>query len=275
MIRVGSTTKLICYAFLLAYAAVIVFPLTMIVFNSFKTMRDLYLKPFSFPQKFDPDNIITAWREARIGIGYKNSVIITLASVGAVILFASMFAYAVSKYAFPGRRALFTYILLGLALPARLAVVPLFFLLKQLNLLDTHIGLVLTYTAVNLPFATLVLKNFIDNIPNELLEAAKIDGATPFHIYRTIIVPLIIPAVSIVCIVTFVNVWNDFFFPLVFLSDRNKATITLAVSIFFSEYSTRWDMLFASLTLAIAPSILLYILLSRYFVAGVTAGAIK
>jgi raffinose/stachyose/melibiose transport system permease protein len=128
---------------------------------------------------------------------------------------------------------------------------------------------------VNIPFSAFILKNFMDSVPNELCEAARIDGASVGNIYYKIILPLIKPALSIVAIVTFVNVWNDFFFPLILINDKSKATITLAVSIFFGEYSTQWHLLFSGLTLSIAPTVILFLIFSRYFIAGMTQGAIK
>lgn len=275
MIRVGGLSKSIIYVLLIVYLLNVLVPFFMMVMNSFKPMRDLFLRPFSLPSHFVTTNFIMAWKQAGIGTGYKNSAVVASATVVGVIILSSMFAYAISKYAFPMRKFLFSYAILGLALPARLAVIPLFLLLKNLNLTNSLFGLIIIYTAVNLPFSIFLLKNFIDDIPNELLEAARIDGATPVQVYRKVILPLAKPAISIVSIVTFVNVWNDFFFPLIFLNDKSKATITMAVSTFFGEYSNRWDLLFAGLTLAIAPSLILYFFLSRQFIAGMTQGAIK
>ncbi len=268
-------SKPIVIVLLLLYSMNVLVPFFIMVMSSFKTMKDLFLRPLSLPSRFTLDNFSAAWERAGIGIGYRNSLIVASFTVAGVIVLASMFAYVISKYTFRMRRLLFSYVILGLALPARLAVIPLFLLLKSLGLTNSLLGLTVIYTAINLPFSVFLLKNFMDEIPNELLEAARIDGATPIQIYRRVILPLSKPAISIVSIVTFVNVWNDFFFPLVFLNDKEKATITMAVSTFFGEYSTRWDLLFAGLTLAIAPSLVLYLFLSRQFIAGMTQGALK
>ncbi|MCS7174436.1 carbohydrate ABC transporter permease [Pseudothermotoga sp.] len=275
MIRFGKIGKLFSYVFLSIYALIILVPFTMMVLNSFKTMRELFLKPFSLPSKFSPDNFTKAWKFANIGVGYRNSLFVAGVTVLIVATLASMFAYMVSKYEFNFRRTIFLYSMLGLALPARLAVIPIFILLRNMGLTNSLLGLILVYSSVNLPFSIFILKNFIDAVPNELCEAARIDGANVGYIYYRVILPLIKPALSIIAIVTFVNVWNDFFFPLILINDRSKATITLAVSIFFGEYSIQWPLLFAGLTLSIAPTVIMFLIFSRFFIAGMTQGAIK
>lgn len=275
MIRFSRFGKILAYVFLSIYALIILVPFTMMIFNSFKTMRELFLKPFSLPSKFSFDNFTKAWRFASIGVGYRNSLFVAGITVMIVAMLASMFAYMISKYDFSFRRAIFLYSMLGLALPARLAVIPIFILLRNMGLTNSLLGLILVYSSVNIPFSVFILKNFIDAVPNELCEAARIDGAGVGYIYYRVILPLIKPALSIVAIVTFVNVWNDFFFPLILINDRSKATITLAVSIFFGEYSIQWPLLFAGLTLSIAPTVIMFLIFSRFFIAGMTQGAIK
>ncbi|OAA32525.1 ABC transporter permease [Kosmotoga arenicorallina S304] len=275
MLTLTKYGKILVYTLLAIYATLVLVPFFMMVSNSFKSMRDIYLKPFSLPSELSLKNIIDAWNQAGIGRGYLNSLMIAGSAVVGIVIIASFFAFAISKYEFRGRRFLFIYSMLGLAFPARLAIIPIYLLLRNVNLTNSRLGLIIIYIAVNIPFSVFLLKNFIDGVPNELSEAARIDGANPLQIYRHVVLPLIKPAISIVSIVSFVNVWNDFFFPLIFINDRSKATITLAVSIFFGEYANRWNLLFTSLTLAIAPTIILFLIFSRQFIAGMTQGAIK
>ncbi|MBO8167446.1 MAG: carbohydrate ABC transporter permease [Kosmotoga sp.] len=275
MLTLSKYGKILVYTLLLIYTMLVLVPFLMMISNSFKSMRDIYLKPFSLPTDPSFRNIIDAWNQAGIGRGYLNSLIIAGSAVVGIVIISSFFAYAISKYEFRGRRFLFMYSMLGLAFPARLAIIPIYLLLRNMNLTNSRLGLIIIYIAVNIPFSVFLLKNFIDGVPNELSEAARIDGANPLQIYRHVVIPLIKPAISIVSIVSFVNVWNDFFFPLIFINDRSKATITLAVSIFFGEYANRWNLLFTSLTLAIAPTIILFLIFSRQFIAGMTQGAIK
>lgn len=275
MLRLGLLGKIIVYSLLALYCLVIFVPFVIMLSNSVKSMRDIYLRPFSFPTNPLLSNYSDAWKQAGIGTGYLNSTLIAGVSVLGIVIVSSMFAYAISKHDFKGRRLLYGYSMLGLAFPARLAIIPIFLLLRDLNLTDSRLGLIIIYVAVNIPFSVFLLKNFMDGVPNELAEAARMDGASPLQIYWNVVMPLVKPAISIVSIVSFVNVWNDFFFPLIFINDRSKATITLAVSIFFGEYSNQWNLLFAGLTLAVAPTIILFLIFSKQFIAGMTQGALK
>lgn len=275
MFKLGRYGKIMAGVLLCIYCMINLIPLLMIIMNSFKSMRDIFLKPFSFPIRPVAQNYVDAWNQGRIGTGYLNSILIAVISVIGIIIISSMFAYAISKYEFPGRQTLYTYCMLGLALPVRLAVIPIFILMKNLGLINSRLGLIIIYISVNIPFSVFLLRNFIDGVPNEIEEAAQIDGANPIQIYWKIILPLIKPALSIVSIVCFINVWNDFFFPLLFINDRSKATITLAVSTFFGDYSNQWNLLFAGLSLSILPSIVLFLIFSKQFIAGMTQGAIK
>ena len=275
MLRLGLFGKILVYTLLGIYCLMILVPFVTMIGNSLKSMRDIYMSPFSFPTNPLFKNYSDAWKQGGIGTGYLNSAIIAGVSVIGIVIVSSMFAYVISKHEFRGRRFLYMYSMLGLAFPARLAIIPIFLLMNTLHLTNSLIGLIVIYTAVNIPFSVFLLKNFVDGVPNELSEAARIDGASPFQIYWRVVMPLVKPAISIVSIVSFVNVWNDFFFPLIFISSKSKATITLAVSIFFGEYSNQWNLLFSSLTLAVAPTIILFLIFSKQFIAGMTQGAIK
>jgi len=275
MLKLGRYGNIIVGVLLCIYCMINLIPFLMIIMNSFKSMRDIFLNSFSFPIRPSVQNYVDAWNQGSIGTGYLNSVLIAVVSVIGIIIISSMFAYAISKHEFPGRQILYIYCILGLALPIRLAVIPIFILMRNLGLTNSRLGLIILYISVNIPFSVFLLRNFIDGVPNELEEAAQIDGANAMQIYWKIILPLIKPALSIVSIVSFVSVWNDFFFPLLFISDRSKATITLAVSIFFGEYGNRWNLLFAALSLSIIPTIVLFLIFSKQFIAGMTQGAIK
>lgn len=275
MLKLGRYGNIMVGVLLCIYCMINLIPFLMIIMNSFKSMRDIFLKPFSFPIRPLVQNYVDAWNQAGIGTGYLNSALIAVISVIGIIIISSMFAYAISKYEFPGRQALYTYCMLGLALPIRLAVIPIFILMRNLGLINSRLGLIIIYISVNIPFSVFLLRNFIDGVPNELTEAAQIDGANAIQMYWKIILPLIKPALSIVSIVSFVNVWNDFFFPLLFINDKSKATITLAASTFFGDYSIQWNLLFAGLSLSIMPSIVLFLIFSKQFIAGMTQGAIK
>jgi raffinose/stachyose/melibiose transport system permease protein len=276
MLRLNYAQKLFAYLLLIIYAVIIIFPFFVMIIDSFKTMADLYLRPFSLPISWIYQNYITAWQTANIGTGYINSIIIASSSVLIVVILSSMLAYAISRFKFPFYRQLFIYSLLGLALPANLAVIPIYILMNKFHLINSLIGLIIIYSATGISFSTFLFKNFIDAVPLEIEESAKIDGASDLRIYGSIVLPLIRPAISVVAIVNFVGIWNDFFYPLIFINSQSKFTITLSVlTMFQGEYTTSWSLLFAGLSLSIIPMIIIFVSFSKQFIAGITQGAIK
>ncbi len=275
MLKLSSRQRLVVYVFLSIYALIITIPFFMMVMNSFKTMRGIFLEPFSFPTHLVFRNYAEAWNKANVGVAYMNSAVIASTSVVGIIIISSMFAYAISRYEFPLRKQLFVYTLLGLALPAKLAVIPIYIFMRNLNLINSRLGLIIIYISLGIPFSMFLLKIFIDAVPIEIEESARIDGANPWKIFWNIILPLIKPAIAVVSIINFVNIWNDFFFPLIFINSKSKATVTLAVMMFQGEYMSSWNLLFAGLTLAMAPMLILFLIFSKQFIGGMTQGAIK
>lgn len=275
MIKLNRSQLAIAYVVLLLYSAITAVPLFVMVFNGFKDMREIFLEPFSVPWPLSFDNYIEAWTKGDFSTYMLNSVIISAVSVAAIVFISSMAAYVLARYTFPLRRFLHLYFLTGLVLPARLAIIPLFLLMRDLHLLDTRLSLVLVYTAAGLPFSIFLLVNFFRTIPVEIEESARMDGARPFQVYWHIMLPLLRPALATVAVFNFVTVWNDFFFPLIFIQSDSKATIPLGITNFFGEYAIQWDLLFAGLNIAVLPIIVLFILASRLFVSGMTQGAVK
>ena len=275
MLRTNTITRILVYIFLVVYVIIIVTPFLMIFMNSFKTLREIFLKPFSPPSRFSLDNYVKAWKKANLTSAFLNSIFVSSASVFGILLVSSMFAYVISRYEFPMRRFLYVYVIAGLALPARLAIIPIYVILYRLNLLDTRLGLVIVYVSTGIAFATFLLKNFMDDIPVEIEESARMDGANPWTIFTKIDLPLIRPALVVVGIVNFVGIWNDFFFPLIIINSQGKETIPLAISIFFGEYSNQWQLISAALSMSVLPIMIAFFFLSRYFITGMTQGAIK
>ena len=186
-----------------------------------------------------------------------------------------MAAYALARYAFTGNEAIYLFFLAALMVPLKLAIIPLFIQLAQLRLTDTRLGLIIVYTAMGLPSAIFILTGFLRALPNELEDSARIDGATEARILWSVMLPLARPAMAIAAINNAVPIWNDFFFPLVFIQSDRLKTLPQGLTIFMGEYNTDWGVLFAGLTMAALPLTLAYILLSRQFIAGLTQGALK
>jgi len=275
MLRLSKSATIILFIVLLLYLVIVATPFGVLFLNSFKSMREIYLKPFAITESFGFDNYIQAWKKAELGSAYLNSIVVSVASIGGVLLFSSMLAFMISRYRFKFRRLLYIYIITGLALPARLAVIPIYVTLNQLNLTDTRIGLIMVYIATGTAFATFIIKGFMDSIPMEIEESARMDGATPWIIYWKIALPLTKPALVVVGLVNFVNVWNDFFFPLIILSSSSKETVPLAISVFFGEFSNQWHLIAAALSMSIIPIMIIFFIFSKNFISGITQGAIK
>ncbi|MDP9366655.1 MAG: carbohydrate ABC transporter permease [Chloroflexota bacterium] len=261
---------------LLAYAAVVVYPLLIMVVSSLKTTGEIFQNPLDLiPESIRLANYAEAWNQANFATYFKNSVFVSVVSVVVILFFGSMAAYVLARFPFPGNRLIYLLFLAGFMIPIRLAIVPLFIMMRDLRLLDTLWSLVCVYVAGGMPFTIFLLVNFFRHIPRDLEDAAVIDGAGPFQVYYQIMLPLVRPALATVGLFHFLNVWNDFFFPLIFIRSEELRTIPLGISTFFGEYSNDWALLFAGLSISIVPVIIVYLLTSKQFISGLTAGAIK
>lgn len=274
--RVGRATRTtLTYAILLAYSFVVVYPLFLMILSSFKTSREIFRSPFSLPGSFSFANYAEAWGRGNFSTYFVNSVVVTGVSLLLVLALGSMAAYPLGRYAFRGRQWLSLYFLSGLMLPIKLGILPLFFLMKALGLMNTPGALIAVYSASGLPFTIFILSNFFSTLPKELEEAARLDGASEFRIFWQVMLPLVRPALATVAIFNFIPWWNDFFFPLIFIrSDRFK-TLPLGLFAFFGEHQNDWSLLFAGLTITALPLLVLYLFASRQIIKGLTTGALK
>ena len=257
------------------YALVAIGPLLLMLASSLRSTTDIFADPLGLPSTMDISNYRRAWAEASFSRYLLNSTVITVGGVVLGTVVSVLAAYPLGRMQFRGRGLMTAYFLSGLMLPIRLGVVPVFYLLSSLHLVDSRLGLVLIYGASGVPFAVFVLAAFYRQLPGELEEAAKIDGAGEFRTFFSVMLPLIRPAVATIVLFQFVPLWNDFFFPLVLLRSESKATVQLGLTAFFGEYSTDWGALFAGLVMATVPLVLLFLLATKQIVAGLTAGMSK
>ena len=260
---------------LVANGIVMVYPLVVMLLSAFKSNAEIFASPFALPESFDLSNVERVWNETSFVRYLLNSAIVTAASVATILVFATMAAYAVARYRFRGNTLVFMFFLSGLMVPLKLAVIPLFIQLDTLGLIDTRLGLVCVYVAMGLPSAVFIMTGFLRTLPAELEQSARIDGASEARIMLAIMLPLARPAMVIAGLQNAVPIWNDFFFPLVFVTSENLKTLPQGLTVFMGEFNTDWGVLFAGLTLAALPITLCYMLLSRQFIAGMTQGAIK
>lgn len=271
----GLAKNTLIYTIFIAYGFTVVYPIFLMVMSSFKTTREIFRDPFALPSTWTFANYIEAWGRGNFSTYFMNSVLVTTASVIIVLVIGSLAAYPLGRYAFKGRDWLLLYFLSGLMLPIRLGILPLFFLMRELGLLNTLWSLIFVYSASGLPFTIFVLSNFFKTIPKELEEAARLDGASEIRIYAQVMLPLIRPALATVAIFNFIPWWNDFFFPLIFIRVERFKTLPLGLFSFFGEHSNNWALLFAGLTITALPLLILYLFASQQIIKGLTSGALK
>ncbi|KFC70517.1 Sugar transport inner membrane protein [Bosea sp. LC85] len=271
----SSPGSLIAAALLVGNSVLMLYPIVIMVFSAFKTTGEIFDAPFAVPDFTYVANFTRIWGETSLPGYFINSVLITGSSIALILLLGTMGAYALARYDFPGNSAIFMFFLAGLMLPLKLAVIPLFLQMRDFGLLDTRFGLILIYTAMGLPSTIFIMTGFLRTLPTELEEAARIDGASEPRIMLSIMLPLSVPPMVISAIQNAVPTWNDFFFPLVFIQTDSRKTLPQGLSVFMGEYTTDWGMLFAGLTIAALPLTIIYIVMSRQFIRGMTAGAVK
>jgi len=250
-------------------------PLVIMFFAAFKTNAEIFQSPFSIPDFTNFANIAKIWTETNFLRYLINSVIVTGSSIVLILTLGTMAAYGIARYNFRGSGFVLMFFVAGLTLPLKLAIIPLFILMRDLGILNTQLSLVIIYVAMGLPTTVFIMTGFIRTLPNELEDAARMDGASEPRIMWSIMLPLVRPALVIAGIQNVVPIWNDFFFPLIFIQKDALKTLPQGLTTFMGEYTTDWGILFAGLMLSSAPVILIYIILSRQFINGMTAGAVK
>lgn len=276
LFRLKPVEQAVVQFVLLAWAVVVVFPIAIAVLNSLKpNLGEVYRAPFDPPSAWSFGNYAEAWFGANFQAYFLNSAIISGVSVIVVTLCASTTAFVLVRMPFRGSAIIFACFMLGVVIPIRLALAPLFVVVKTLGLLDSILGVVLVQSASMMPVAVFILTAFLKSVPGELEEAARMDGALPFEIYWRVVLPLIRPALATVALLTFVSAWNEYFLPLIFLTTPSKFPITLGIAQFRLQFDVQWHLMFAGILIMLIPTIVAFLLASRQFIAGLTQGGLK
>ena len=262
---------------LIAYSCLAIGPILLVVMNSFKTRAAIFGSPLTPPNSmtFSLVGYLKVFHASHVGIYFLNSIIVTLLSMGFVLLFGAMAAWALTEYKFRGSRWLALYLSIGIMVPIRLGSVAIVTMMREAGLNDTLTALILVYIAQGLPMAIFILSEFIEQIPKDLRDAARCDGVPETRIFFEVIAPLLRPAIATVAVFTIVPIWNDLWFPLILTSSESTHTITLGVQQFLGQYITDWNSVLAALSLAILPVVAIYVIFSRQLISGLTAGAVK
>lgn len=272
--REHLTVKLPSHLLLALCTLVIVYPVIWMVFASFKTTSELVTNIWGPPRSLSWQNYVTAWQTAGLGRALYNSVVISLGTVALVTVLAAPAGYALAKFRFRFATALF--LLLVLTMQAPVPIIPLYVMLVRLHLTDSYIGLILPLAASGLPLSIFIFRAFFQSIPHELEDAAVVDGCTRLSAFTRVVVPVSVPAIATVGILQFLHAWNEYFLPLILIRSPELRPVPLAVQVFFFEFGrTEWADIFAALTIGALPMIVVYVLLQRQFIQGLTSGAVK
>lgn len=266
--RLGSRAMLVVYALL------VIVPVTVVAFGSFKTQRQILTNPLGPPDQATLEGYRNVIGQ-HILRSLRNSITVVVFSVSLTLFFASLTAYAVTRLGGWRSTMIFGFFTLGLAVPAQVNGIQQYALFKSLHLTNSLHGLVLINMAVTMPVAVFILTGFMRTLPRELFEAAVVDGAGPWKLYRAVVMPLSLPSVAAVSIFLFVAHWNDLYYPLLFITDERRWTLPRTLASLRGEFLTDYPTLFAGVMVASAPMVAAYVLLQRWFVAGLTTGAVK
>lgn len=267
---------------LMAYLAWVALPMVWVAMSSLKTQAAIAHQPLAppDPDRLQWDNFPRAWHQAHLGEYFVSSVAVTLFSVAGILLLGAMAAYALSRFFHPLGRITYWLFLAGLMIPAQLSIVPLFFELRALGLLNSLAGLTLVYIANGLPFAIFILAGFFRGLPRTFYEAAIVDGCSDAAAFWRVILPLARPGLITVAIFQFIGIWKEYFYAFMLLSGGGpEATRTLPLGLanlaITSQYRTDYGMLFAGLVIVTVPILIFYLFVQRHLIKGITAGALK
>jgi ABC-type glycerol-3-phosphate transport system permease component len=272
-----ATVGTISHVALILWVVIICAPLLWVLMSSFKTTAQIFQSPFMLPTTFNFDNYVSAWTTANIGTYFVNTVIVVGCALVIVMLLGSMCAYYLARCEFRGSKFIYYLMLAGLTFPVFLAVVPLFQTLRGFGLLNTFPGLIITYVAFALPFTVFFLFAFFKTLPQEVAEAAMIDGAGPWRIFFTIMLPMARPGLASVAIFNFLGLWNQFLLPIALNTNSNNYVLSQGMASFASQagYAVNFGSLFAAVVITVLPVLVTYIIFQRQLQGSVSAGLLK
>ncbi len=275
--RISTGRTIAAHAILLTYTLIALFPVFVIVINSFKSRKAIFADPLALPLpgNFDLVGYETVLKQGDFFLYFQNSLIVTVASLFFVLLFGAMAAFALSEYRFKGNTLMGLYLAIGIMIPIRLGTVAILEMMVASGLVNTLTALILVYTAQGLPLAVFILAEFMKSVSDDLKNAGRIDGLSEYRIFFSLVLPLVRPAMATVAVFTMIPIWNDLWFPLILAPAEETKTVTLGAQVFIGQFVTNWNAVLAARSLAIVPVLILYLIFSRQLIRGITAGAVK
>lgn len=252
---------------------IVFYPAVWMTYSAFKSNREIFKSPFALPKEWLWGNLVEAWTVGGLGTLYLNSVVVTTVAVGMCVLFATAAAFAFTRLEFPGRRLLYRILLIGLLIPPPSVAIALFTQLRDMHLLNTLWALILPGAAWQLAFTVFLMRAYFNSVRPDMEEAARLDGANVWQIFWSISVPMVWPAMLTMIVLNTISVWNELLFALLFVTDDTQRTLPVGLIRFSGYHSTDYSLVFAALAITTVPILILYFILQRHVIAGLTATA--
>lgn len=267
------------YAILILFVLITLYPLVLVVSTAFKDPLDVTINPFTLFSSFRVANFSDAWTLGGFGSNFMNTVWLTIPTVVGVVVLSVMAGYALARISFPGRTLLFFSFMLGLMIPFTSVMIPLFYEIRDLRLFGSLWAVILPAVGgaagFGVPLGVFLMRSFYQDLPNELAEAARVDGATEFQVFRRIMLPLSLPGVAVLAVLVFFQTWNQFLMPLLFLPGENQRPLSTALYVFASGRTSEYELIAAGSLIMVIPVLVVFLIFQRQFVKGVIGGAIK
>lgn len=270
--KIGNILK---YIVLGLYAITCLYPMVWLILSSFKSNEELFVNTWGLPSALEITNYVTAIVQGKIGRYFINSVTTSIASVVICVVLASMVSYAITRMQWKLSKMVLRLFLLGMMIPMYATIIPLFSIFNKLDLLNTHISVIIPHVVFGFPMAIFILTGFMEGIPRELEEAAVMDGANIYQIFGKIIAPITKPSIVTVAVITFIDAWNDLLIPQIFLTSSEKMTLPVGLTEFEGLHTTNYVASIAAVVITVIPSIVVYGILHKNIMEGMVAGAVK
>ena len=257
------------------FALMTVIPFGLLILTSLKSRPDLLQGAFVLPEYPHFENYVSAWIDGHFNVYFQNSVLVVLPVVTISIALGTLTGFGFAFLSFPFKRTLFVMMTIGMMVPTEAFIIPLYHEMRYTGLINTYAALILPQIAMSIPFATIFMASAMRQLPQEILEAAVLDGAKRSYILRRVILPLMVPAMSTLALFLFIWTWNEFLIPLILVNDDSFRTLPIGMLFFQGRYTVNTPVLTAGAVIVIAPLILAYLIFQRKFISGLTAGATK
>ena len=268
--------RILLYLFLIVFTLIYMSPFFSAIITSVRTQDDISLNGFwSIPQEISLQNYADAWTQGRVNRYLLNSFIITIPALTLTIFLSSLSAFALARYRFRLNRPIFFMYVAGTMLPFQILLLPVFLMMNRVGLYNSYQGVILIHVAFQLGFCTFVLRNFMRTLPGEIFDAARIDGASEFGIYWRIALPLSVPGIAAIAVLEFTWIFNDYLWALILIQDDALKPVTAGLSSLQGQFITNWPLVVSGALLAAVPTLVVFFILQRYFIGGLTLGATK